>query len=375
MRGYVVKKGKRYYAVVYEGTDPGTGKERRRWIAAGPRRKDAEALVAQMAAQVRQGDDVAPARSTLAEYLVDRWLPLQESRLRPTSYNSYRATVELHIVPHIGRIRLDRLQPDDLEQLYVRLLRQGRRNGNKKGLERDIGSLRPPSTAQGPLRRPPKGVVARNVATIADPPAPPAKGAKGAINVWDAETLGRFLSLTAEHELHCLWFVAAKTGMRRGELLGLRWRDVDLDKATISVRHAVVTSAYKVHESDVKTSSGRRTIDLGASAVDALTTHRSWASGKAGDLVFRWKDGREIHPERVSRTFDRLVIKHNLPRIRLHDVRHTHATLLLKAGVPAKVVSERLGHASPGFTLNVYQHVLPGMQAEAAKIFDELTRE
>ena len=117
-------------------------------------------------------------------------------------------------------------------------------------------------------------------------------------------------------------------------------------------------------------------VDLNRATVKALAAHRDALAEahpvKGGDLVFGVKPEVPIHPERVSRTFDRLVAKHELPKIRFHDLRHTHATLLLKAGIPAKVVSERLGHATPGFTLNVYQHVLPGMQAEAAEVFGEL---
>lgn len=131
----------------------------------------------------------------------------------------------------------------------------------------------------------------------------------------------------------------------------------------------------------MKTRTARRTINISRLALGALRRHREAAeesAAKGGDgfdakgLVFAGPDGGPIHPEYVTRAFDRLVAKHGMPRIRFHDLRHTHATLLLRAGVPVKVVSERLGHASPGFTLNVYQHVLPGMQAEAAEVFERL---
>ena len=381
MRGHVAKKGKNYYAVIYEGVDPGTGKERHRWHAAGPRRSDAERLVNELVGRRQRGDDTVADRATLGSYLTDRWLPLQESRLRPTTYLSYRSTIELHVVPHIGKLRLDKLQADDLEGLYVHLLRNGRRNG--KG-----GGLSPTSVryvhrvlhkALGDAHR--KGIVVRNVAALADPPKVRANGPKSKIQVWDAADLRRFLAATAEHRHHTLWILAAKSGMRRGELLGLRWNDIDLDAAAISVHHAVVTAGYTLHVSDVKTATGRRTINLDARTTEALRarrTNQEKVAAEAGErfdphgLVFGRPGGDPIHPELITRTFDRLVAKHKLPRIRFHDIRHTHATLLLKAGVPAKVVSERLGHATPGFTLNVYQHVLPGMQAEAAVVFDQL---
>jgi len=381
MRGHIAKRGNRYYAVVYQGTDPGTGKDKYKWVAAGTRRSDAERLVNELVGRVNSGEDIAPDRTSLATYLTDRWLPHQELRLRPTTYLSYCKTVELHVVPHIGRLRLDKLQADDLEALYVRLLKTGRRNG--KG-----GGLSPTSVryvhrvlhkALGDAHR--KGLVSRNVATMADPPKVQANGPKSRIQVWDAPTLRRFLDVAANHRLACLWLVAANTGMRRGELLGLRWADVDLEAATISVRHAVVSAGYQLHLSDVKTASGRRVINIDDRTVGALARRRRDALG-AGDseeisrsLMFGDAAGEPVHPELITRSFDRLVARHSLPRIRFHDIRHTHATLLLKAGVPAKVVSERLGHATPGFTLNVYQHVLPGMQAEAAEVFRRLTAE
>jgi integrase len=165
------------------------------------------------------------------------------------------------------------------------------------------------------------------------------------------------------------------------DVLGLRWIDVDLDAKRLSVRQARVSVAYEVAVSDVKTPTGRRTIDLDDRTVAEL---RAWRKRQREDrmalglgrddagLMFTKPDGAPLHPDFFSQTFDRFVVRSDLPVIRLHDLRHTHATLLLKAGVPVKVVSERLGHASPAFTMTVYQHVLPGMQAEAAGMFSDL---
>lgn len=383
MRGHVAKKGNNYYAVVYEGIDPATGKELRRWHAAGPRRIDAERLVNDLVKRRHNGEATTTDRSTLGAYLAERWLPLQESRLRPRTHHSYASVVRLHINPRIGRIRLDKLQPDDLDGLYIDLLRTGNRRGNS------ISGLSPASVryvhrvlrkALADAER--KGIVPRNVADLADPPSPSANGEPPAINVWDADELRRFLTAIIGHRHHTLFTVAAKTGMRRGELLGLRWHDIDFERSTITIRRALAVVGWKtLYFDDVKTRAGRRTIDISASTLDALRGRREMlekAAAEHGDdfdpkgLVFDQPDGGPIHPEYITRTFDRLVAKHGLPRIRLHDVRHTHATLLLKAAVPVKVVSERLGHASPGFTLNVYQHVLPGMQAEAALVFDQI---
>ena len=226
-----------------------------------------------------------------------------------------------------------------------------------------------------------KGTLTRNPAALADPPRGSAERDGPEMHIWTAGELARFLDAIADHRLAPAYHLAAVTGMRRGEILGLRWADVDLNAKRLSVRQALIAVAYEMRFSNVKTAAGRRTIDLHAHDVDVLTRWRRCQAeerlliGSAWEdhgLVFCRPDGRPIHPERFSRTFDQLLARHGMPDIRLHDLRHTHASLLLKAGVPIKVVSERLGHASAAFTLNTYQWLLPGMQAEAAATFQHL---
>ncbi|MCB0976215.1 MAG: site-specific integrase, partial [Acidimicrobiales bacterium] len=190
-----------------------------------------------------------------------------------------------------------------------------------------------------------------------------------------------FLDAIASHRMGAAFEFAANTGMRRGEVLGVRWRDIDLDAGRVSVRQALVSVAYKVSISDVKTGTSRRTIDIEEDLVQVLSDWRKVRTEERGgidpdpdDLVFVKADGTSPHPDVFSQLFDRTVAKLDVPDISLHDLRHTHATLLLKAGVNVKVVSERLGHANIAFTMHVYQHVLPGMQAAAADTFSLLLR-
>jgi integrase len=165
--------------------------------------------------------------------------------------------------------------------------------------------------------------------------------------------------------------------MRRGEVLGLTWRNVDLDAGRLVVNQQILSVEYKATVADVKTAHSRRTIDLDPRTVAVLKAWRrqqieqKLSTGRRGndEFVFTHPDGGPIHPDFFSQSWQRLMRASELPRIRLHDLRHTHATILLKAGVPVKVVSERLGHSSPAFTMTVYQHVLPGMQADAAAAF------
>lgn len=166
------------------------------------------------------------------------------------------------------------------------------------------------------------------------------------------------------------------TGMRRGEVLGLRWCDIDFDKSQLAVRNAIVSVAYEILESSPKNHQAR-VIDLDPATTALLVRHRARQAREGEelgadyddrDLVICAEDGKPIHPQSFSQAFDRAVSRAGVRRIRLHDLRHTHATIAVKAGVPVKVISERLGHESPAFTLKQYAHVLPGMQAEAAEL-------
>lgn len=383
MRGYIAKKGKQYYAIIYEGIDPATGKERRRWHPGGPRRADAEKLLTELVKRVNDGHTTPSDRISLGEYLTEKWLPIQRAQLRPSTFDSYRRNIENHVVPNLGRIPLHKLAPEDLDTFYARLLTEGKLNGDGGGLSPKTVRyihLTINKALKDALR---KGSVVRNVAEAADPPKLSSQK-RDEIKAWTAEELRTFLDSIRDDRLYPAFHLSSHTGMRRGEILGLRWSDVDLDGALVSVRQALISVAYEMQISDVKTSYGRRVIDIDEGTVAII---RRWRKTQAEErlasggryqdtgLVFGRADGGWIQPDLFSQTFDRAVAKTNLPEVTLHDLRHTHATLLLKAGVPVKVVSERLGHSNPGFTMSVYQHVIPGMQAEAAALFAEQVRE
>lgn len=385
MRGGIQKKGDRYYAVVYDGIDPGTGRKRRRWVAAGTRRADAERLLADLIRRKYEGESVPTEKLTLAEYLTERWLPVQKTRWRASTYDSYRRNVELHVIPALGRRPLDRLTVEDVDLFYADLLTTGRKKrpaekGEPKGLSpKTVHNIHVMlNKALGDAAR--KGSVARNVVALADAPSISARK-RAEVKAWEVDQLVRFLDAIALNRMAPAFYFAANTGMRRGEVLGVRWRDLDLEAGRVSVRQALVSVAYETSISDVKTGTSRRTIDIDSDVVQALrdwykvrTEERDGIEPTPDDLVFVKADGTSMHPDIFSQLFDRTVAKLDVPAILLHDLRHTHATLLLKSGVHVKVVSERLGHANVAFTMNVYQHVLPGMQAEAADTFALLIR-
>ena len=196
---------------------------------------------------------------------------------------------------------------------------------------------------------------------------------------WTADQLQTFLRASAGHRLFPAFWTLAMTGMRRSELLGLRWTDIDLDVRTLSINRGLVAVGYELHESRCKTRNSRRRIDLDPTTARVLSAWRAWqrvereaVGAGAPDYIFTDAHGVQVHPHSISQAFERIAVRAEVPLIRLHDLRHTHATLLIKAGVPVKVVSERLGHAKAAFTIETYQHVLPGMQADAARTFEQL---
>lgn len=371
MRGTIVKKGKRYYVATHHRT--AEGKRKQSWHGGYATKAEAERSLRSVLARLDRGEFVTPSKLTMCDFLNDHWLPAKQSTVRASTWNSYRATIQLHVVPHIGSAMLQQLTAADLNSLYAQLLTSGRRTRGTEGLStatvRYIHRILRRALADAQRW----DLVARNVADAADPPR---QGhAATEMRTWTAHQLRQFLDHMAEHRLHAAFVVAATTGMRRGELLGLRWQDVDLDAAMLSVRQQLVTLSYDLQFTEPKTPRARRTVDLDAETVRLLRRHRSrqseerlrcGASYATLDLVFAKEDGTPLRPDNFSVVFQREVRKTGLPPIRLHDLRHTNATLSLQAGVPPKVISDRLGHATVAFTMDVYAHAIPAMQAEAA---------
>lgn len=339
-----------------------------------PTRKAAQEALEEVRVDARKGAYVPPRRQTLTAFLQDDWLPAKRARLEPSTFESYERHLRLHVIPTLGGIQLQALDPAHLNRLYGHLLEHGRRDG-MGGLSartvRYVGTILG-AALDDAVRW---GRIVTNPARRADPPS--ASAAKPPeMRTWDRQTLGRFLELTRSDRYGPAFLFLATTGCRRGEALGLRWADVDLEARVASLRQTVTAVAHrKVVAPRTKTGKGRQ-IRLDPETVAALRAWRArqleerlavGAGWQEGDFVFTLPDGRPYHPERFSREFDRRVDRYGLPRIRLHDLRHTWATLALAAGVDVKVVSERLGHTSPTVTWSTYQHVTPAMATDAAE--------
>jgi integrase len=375
MRGSVVQKPKgtgRWYVVLDLDRD-GTGRRRQKWHSGFRTKREAEKGLTALLATQDTGTYVAPQKITLGEYLADRWLPAIEATVRPTTFAGYRAHVRVYVNPALGSIPLQSVTTDQLNAFYLQLHRAGGRDG---------AALAPATVRRvhATLHRAFRdamswGYLNRNPAA---PAVKPKQRSPGSVEMktWTVADVRRFLDHVQGDRLFPAWRLAASTGLRRGELLGLRWQDVDLDTGRVSVRQTLTTVGNKVAFGEPKTARGKRNIALDGVTIGAL---RMWRARQAQErltfgqawhdtgLVFSREDGSLIHPDTFSFWFDRQVRAAGVPRIRFHDLRHTHATLALQAGVPAKVVSERLGHATVAFTLDVYSHVIPALQEDAAE--------
>lgn len=334
-------------------------------------KKEAEQELAKVLAALATGAHIEPSKQVLSDFLRDEWLPAIRPTIRPTTYSSYETHIERHIIPRIGSLQLQQLTGAQINLLYARLLSE----------PDDKGRLLSPSTVRrvhATLHRALKDAVRwskipRNPVDTADPPR--AVGFDREMKVWTAKDLKAFLGAERESELYPLWLTLATTGMRRGEVLGLTWEDIDLEAGRLRVTKTLIMNGYTTMFSTPKTKKGRRLIALDKATTAALKKLRAkqirdhlrrgvpWDESQA---VFTSAEGEPYHPERVSKLFAKGARNAGLPIIRLHDLRHTYATLALVSGVHPKVVSERLGHANIGITLDCYSHCLPAVSEEAA---------
>lgn len=328
------------------------------------------------------GRDPAQGRQRLADYL-RAWL--DGLSVKPTSQADYRQSIECYIAPRIGGIRLDRLTPEHLDRLYRGLETNGKRRGACRTDGRTCQARRcAPDLHEGLSAKSvrnvhgclhvaleaavARGYLPRNVADLANPPkAGRARSRNARDHCWTRDQLVAFLdhSRTSGDRHHALWFLIATTGLRRAEALALRWSDLDLDRARLTIRQTVtVANGVIVWQRDAKSDDSERTIALDARTVAVLHDHRrrqleeriaagpGWSTNEQDhDLVFTRPDGTAIPPKRASQMFTRHVDAAGLPRIGVHGLRHTWATLADMRGVPIKVVSERIGHADPAVTM------------------------
>lgn len=364
MQGSVIKyEGKRgisWTFVIDVGRDA-NGKRNQKWRRGFPTKKAAEAAMQGELHERRSGTYVEPSEETVGK-LLDRWLEtVARHKVKSTTLEDYTLTVRKHLKPELGHVQVQALTTAMVQKFYSDRL--------DAGLGSRTVQLCHLRLSQALALAEREGIVRRNVCAATEPPRARAKPGQ----TWTGAQAQQFLAKAKDDTYWPLWLLALKTGLRRGELLGVRWKDLDLDTGMLRVQQTVQVLAGAPCIQPPKTDAGRRVVKLSADVIDALRTYRTeWVKRQLaasawteGDLVFCTAEGKPLNPNNLYRNYEAIIARADVPRIRLHDMRHTHATLLLAAGTPIKAVSERLGHAKTSITLDTYAHVLPDMQDQA----------
>ena len=373
MQGHVLRRGTTWSYVVDVGRDPASGRRRQRTKGGYRTKKEAQQALAAVIRTLGDGTYVARDPQTLDEWIT-RWLGTMAPKIRSSTLRDY-ANGLARVSERLGQLPLQALRPLDVEELYALLLKEGGRGGAPLAPKtvRNLHIALRRSLADATRL----GLVSRNVAALVKPPAP----VRHDLDTWTANEVRTFLAAVEGDRMAPAYRLLASTGMRRGEALGLNWSNVDLDAARIVVNRSLTLVNEELVWASPKTTRSRRTLSLDPETVAVLRAHRRRQleerlnAGEAWqdhDLVFCNEDGSALHPSRFTRRFVTACERAGVPKIRLHDLRHTWATLALQAGIHPKVVSERLGHATTSITLDIYSHVQPELDAQAATAVAEL---
>jgi integrase len=376
MRGTIKQRSKGTWTIWWDEPRGPDGKRRQRNKTIKGRRKDAEAKLREILATLDTGSYVVPSKQSVGDFL-NRWLQDYAAyNVRPRTYEGYKAIIDHHLSPAIGHIALTSLTPAHIQSYYSKALVDGRRDG-KGGLSARTVKHHHRLVVEALGHAVKWGLVVRNVALAVDPPKP----VNLEMHTLDNAGAHKLLDAARETPYYALIHLALYTGMRRSELLGLRWKDVDLGMGALSV----VQVMDKLRDgsivfSEPKTAKSRRMVVLTPTSALALKQHREKQEELAellgtvitgGDLVFHNLEGSPLSPSTVSHAFLDIARKVGIKNIRLHDLRHSHASLMLKQNVHPKIVQERLGHSTIAITLDLYSHVTPGLQEAAALRSDE----
>ena len=337
------------------------GKRRRKYFY-GQTAEQVQAAILRARADLAQGLPVVAERQTVEEFL-GRWLEDSvKPSVRPLTYEQYRQHVKLYLAPLLGRHQLAKLAPQHVRAFIKQKLVDGL---SPRTVQLSLVILR---RALGQAVK--DGLVGRNVAKLADPP----RWKRPEIKPWEPAEAARFLDAIRTERLEAAYLLALSLGLRRGEVLGLRWSDVDLEGKTVTISQALARVGGKLEFIEPKSRQSRRTVPIHDGLVAALRNHRRrqfeerLAAGSRwhdGGLVFTTGIGTPLEPRALNEDFERVVMAAGLRRIRLHDLRHSCATFLLAQGVHPRVVMELLGHSQISLTMETYSHVLPDAMREA----------
>jgi integrase len=375
MKGHIRERAPGHWAIVIDVRDPQAGKRKRKWHSFIGTKRQAQVECAKLIAQIKNGTALDPAKVTLREYL-ERWLDHMATQVSPRSAENYREVVEHWIVPALGNVKLTKLQPEQIAHAYSEALTKGGNDG--QGLSpRSVVMMH--RTLSQSLKH---AVIWRlrgdNPASFCKPPRVERKEMK----VLDLDSTACLIEFARGGRLYIPILFFALCGLRRAEVAALRWNRLDLDAHRLSISTSIEQTAQGTREKPPKTGQAR-SIALPALIVEELRRHRISQAEQLLALGVRQTDDTHIclredggpwPPRVLTYAFVRLIRASGLTRVRLHDLRHGHATHLLAANTHPKVVQERLGHANIQLTLDTYSHVLPSMQEDAATTIDAAMR-
>jgi len=377
MKGHIRQRSKGSWTIWVDlGRDPETGKRKQQTLTVRGSKKDAERELRMILTRLETGAYTKPAKLMVGGYL-EQWLQgYVSSNTSPRTHERYAEIAHAHLIPALGSIPLTALRPQHIQDYYARALESGRRDG-KGGLSAQTVQHHHRVLYEALKHAVKHGILMRNVGEAVDPPRPEHKE----MATLDPNAVNRLLDAGRRTPYYVLFYTAVYTGLRRSELLALRWCHVDLDLATLSV----VETLHQLHNRELvfrqpKSKWGRRQIALSPSLAILLREHKAKQEAtrkllglepSPSDLVFSQPNGSPLQPDSITQAFTRLARSIGLRGVRFHDLRHTHATLMLRQGIHPKIVSERLGHSSIAITLDTYSHVLPGLQEAAAQRFEE----
>ena len=357
MKGSIVKRGNKFSIVVDVGTKP-NGKRDQRWFSGYGTKKEAEKGLVNILHQLQEGTFIQKRSDTVGHYLTD-WIDLRKMNMQPNGHENYETVINTYINPFIGHQKLASLNARHIRELYKKLYDLGFSPGTIMKARTVLNSALNEAVEDELIRK----NVAKGVKT---PPIP-----RNPLEVWSREDLLTYRERTLGDRFFLLFFTIMHTGLRRGEALGLRFSNINFEEKKIYLRQAVTTKGLSKF---LKTDPSWRTIDISQElAAFLLAAKKQWeidrehfeTKHRKNDFIFYTYNGNHITPSNVARELDRIVLYSGLSDITTQGLRHTHATHMLMAGVPVKIVSERLGHASIEITLNTYAHSLPTIQAEA----------
>ncbi len=372
MKGHIRERSPGHFAIILDVREPATGKRKRRWHAFRGTKRQAQIECARLISEMRGGTYLEPSKTTLAQFF-DRWLDHMKSQISPKSHARYCELARKNLAPLLGSVVLTKLRPTAISAAYSKALAAGRRIG--------IGGLSPQTvTHMHRVLKQALGqavkweLLTRNPADAVDPP----KTDRGMMQTYDLDQTAELIEAMRPTRMFVSTLLAVLCGMRRGEVAALRWQNVDLVAGRLAVLESAEQVGSKIRYKTPKNGKGR-TLALSASLVEELRAHRVRQAQellKVGvrlsdnTFVVAQADGTPLQPDTLTQDWFRKLANTSLPRIRFHDLRHAHATHMLSSGVHPKVASERLGHSKIGITLDLYSHVMPGMQEDAAERVD-----